>query len=164
MEVIFVRYAQAESNLFTVETGVVGSDLGLTAEGARQAASTANYLGTLAARKLIHLPDNIYSSPYIRTRQTADIISRAINRPVEIDYRLKEIQKGDWHGMKVKDVLPFENGVEANHRPYFRPPAGENWFDVAERMTEFINDIEERGETSAIVVSHNHPIEIAIGK
>lgn len=165
MEVICIRHAQAESNINPVEHGIVGSDLILTPEGVRQANAVAHYLAKLALDGVIGpLPDDIYASPYQRTRHTAELIGRHVDRPVVVDYRLKEIQKGDWHGLRVADVLPLENAVHPDDRPLFRPPEGENWADVAKRMVDFITEIEERGDKSLIIVSHNHPIECAIGK
>lgn len=178
MEVIFVRHAKAYSN---VRPRKVGSNALLTPEGMRQPKAVAMQLKKLAADGLITspLPPVIYSSPYYRTRQTANGIARHLQQAkvfkrmkpeVIIDYRLKEIQKGDWHGMTVADVIPHESAISPEERPYFRPPDelqkadAENWFDVANRMIDFINEREVNGDTYLLIVSHNHPIESAIGK
>lgn len=164
MEVVYIRHAEAESNILTPDS-IVGSDLELTPNGTRQAEVTAGYLATLAIKGAIGPIDSvIYSSPYIRARQTATIIANELKTSVAIDYRLKEIQKGDWHGMNVNDVIELEEQVLPRDVHEFRPPNGENWFDVADRMVQFVAEAEERGDHSLIVVSHNHPIEIAIGK
>jgi|GEM_PF-3125760 len=178
MEVIFVRHARAYSN---VRPKKVGSNARLTPEGLRQPKAVALQLKQFADEGLITspLPSVIYSSPYHRTRQTAKGIARNL-QPVSIfrhgqpeviiDYRLKEIQKGDWHGMTVADIEPHESAISREDRPYFRPPGellkadAENWFDVAERMVDFIQEREANGETYLLIVSHNHPIESAIGK
>jgi broad specificity phosphatase PhoE len=163
-EIIYIRHGQAETNTLGPD-GIVGSDFGLTPEGRLQAEAAAGRLTKFVLDGLVRpLPDVIYSSPYIRARETADIIATQLDRPVEIDYRLKEIQKGAWHGRRVADVMEDEDAVADDERHSFRPPEGENWFDVADRMVAFIAELEERGDHSAIVVSHNHPIEIAIGK
>lgn len=163
MEVLYIRHGQAESNIYHPDMKV-GSDLGLTAEGERQAHSTGEYLARLALKGEIGPIDGIYSSQYLRAKQTADIIARALNQPYSIDTRLQEIQKGDWHDMRVEDVINLEGKVSADIQHHFRPPKGENWFDVAHRMTAFVEEAEEKGHQSLVVVSHNHPIEIAIGK
>lgn len=170
MEVIFVRHGHAESNVYHPDN-IVGSDLGLTPEGIRQAEATGAHLAKLALQGAIGPIDNpIFTSPYIRARQTAEIIARHLQHSVMVDYRLKEIQKGDWHGMKVDDVMRLEEGVQDHERHSFRPPSsdtstpGENWFDVADRMTDFIIEAKENGYKSLLLVSHNHPIEIAAGK
>lgn len=165
VEVICIRHAEAISNICSPEEGIVGSDLELTRLGYEQAHRAAHSLAKLAIDGVINrVPDVIYSSPYTRTRQTADIIARELDRSVEIDFRLREIQKGDWHNMTVADVLPLEAVISREDRPHFTPPAGENWFDVAARMTDFIADVEARGEKTVVLVSHNHPIETMIGK
>lgn len=164
MEVIYIRHGEAFSNTVGPE-GLVGSDLGLTTEGIRQSDITAQTLAKLAIDGSIDpIPDVIYSSPYIRARETAGIIAKHLGRIVEIDYRLKEIQKGLWDNQTVGEVIKYEAAVAEADRHSFRPPEGENWFDVAGRMMEFVSEAEERGDKSLIVVSHNHPIEIAIGK
>lgn len=178
MEVIFVRHAKAYSN---VRPKKVGSNARLTPDGMKQPKAVALQLKQFADEGLITspLPPVIYSSPYHRTRQTAKGIARNLqpasffkrDQPeVIIDYRLKEIQKGDWHGMTVADVEPHESAISPEDRPYFRPPGelqktdAENWFDVADRMVDFIEEREANGETYLLIVSHNHPIESAIGK
>lgn len=178
MEVIFVRHAKAYSN---VRPRKVGSNARLTFEGMKQPKAVALQLKQFATEGRITspLPSVIYSSPYIRTRQTAkgiarhlqpSLLSKRAQPEVIIDYRLKEIQKGDWHGMTVADVEPHESAITPEERPYFRPPGelekadAENWFDVANRMVDFITEREAGGETYLLVVSHNHPIESVIGK
>ena len=164
MEVIYIRHGLALTNTTGLE-GIVGADLGLTAEGMQQAELTGRLLAKLAIDGAVGpLPDVIYASPYIRARETAHIIANLIDRHVKVDYRLKEIQKGAWHGKTVGEVINLEAAIEQSKAHSFRPPEGENWFDVADRMVDFVDEAEERGDKSLVIVSHNHPIEIAIGK
>ncbi|MDN5275409.1 MAG: putative proteinB [Candidatus Saccharibacteria bacterium] len=164
LEVICIRHGEAESNLSSLERGVVGSDLPLTEKGEWQARSAAEYLERLSLDGRIgSIPTTIYTSPYHRTRQTAEIIAKALSRHVIVDYRLKEFQKGAWHGMRVADVVRMEEAVPNVRRPEFRSPEGENWFDVANRMSALIDELEAQHESTIILVSHNHPIEMLIG-
>lgn len=161
---IYIRHGLALTNT-TGPEGIVGADLGLTAEGMRQAELTGRLLAKLAIDGVVApLPDVLYSSPYIRARETAHIIANLVDRQVKVDYRLKEIQKGAWHGKTVGEVINLEAAIEQSEAHSFRPPEGENWFDVADRMVNFVDEAEERGDKSLVIVSHNHPIEIAIGK
>lgn len=161
-ELIFVRHGEAESNVD--KHGIVGSDSGLTLEGIRQMEATAEYLGSLALWGAIIKPALIYSSPYVRAQESAEILSASLHLPMQTDARLQEVQKGTWHGMKVADVVKLEDEVTAERRPYFRAPEGENWFDMADRMSQFVQELVDSGDESALVVSHNHPIEVAVGK
>lgn len=163
-EVIFIRHGEAQSNIWPIEHAIVGSDLELTELGIQQSKALSKKLGRLALDGLIlQLPARIYTSPYKRAKQTAGIIAREFDMAVVEDVRLQEIQKGDWHGIKVADILPKEHSVTAQEAPHFRPPMGENWFDVAKRMEDFITEHQDKGETTIMLVSHNHPIETAIG-
>jgi broad specificity phosphatase PhoE len=165
MEVIFIRHGQAESNINPIEKGIVGSDLELTVEGIRQSQDAATYLAQLAIKHIIReTPKLIYHSPYKRAKNTAMII--AANFPgcdLFNEFSLKEIQKGDWHGKPVADIIALENAISDEDRPHFRAPKGENWQDVADRMVGFITERETNAEKTVYVVSHNHPIEAAIG-
>ena len=154
--------SQAESNVNDIETATVGSNLILTPEGIDQATRTADGLHKLAQEGIIApLPDLNYSSPYRRVLQTAQVLAAVLDKTIEIDPRLQEIQKGDWHGQKVVDVMAFEAAVDASERPYFKAPGGEKWSEVAKRMNEFIHEKLAAGARNLLIVSHNHPIEIS---
>lgn len=165
MEIIFIRHGLAASNTLLPHENRVGSDQPLVPEGEQQIRQTATALARLALEHVITLPEMIYSSPYLRTHQSAQIIAQQLKLPVAIDDRLREIGKGSLVGKTVEEALEYENAIEHHERPANRPPGGgENWLDIAERMTKFIDEHEKQGETSLLIVSHNHPIECAIGK
>src|SRR5690606_21726174 len=64
---------------------------GLTAEGKRVVAATA---GQLASESI----DAIISSPFRRTRETAEMIAATTGVPVDIDKRLRESGLGVFDG------------------------------------------------------------------
>jgi broad specificity phosphatase PhoE len=66
MRLILVRHAQTEGNVKRVLEGPEGK---LSTLGARQAAAVAKRLKD-------EDPDAIYSSPYLRTRETAQAIAK----------------------------------------------------------------------------------------
>lgn len=163
MEVLFIRHGFAKSNIYDPDMKV-GSDLELTDEGVEQATAIAESLADLAMKGIIGPVEHIYSSPYVRARHTADIIAAKFKMPYTIDFRLGEIHKGSWHGLRVEDVMKWEAEVATADRPSHRPPGGESPLDVANRTTDFISEVEAQGVKSIIVVSHNHPIEACIGQ
>lgn len=166
MEVLCIRHGEAVSNITPPSEGIVGSDGDLTPTGQQQAQILAERLQKLVGAHIVPPPNNqrLYSSPYHRTQQTAAIVAELLKYEIIIDERLREIQKGDWHGMRVADVIGIEANTSEPERPYFRPPQGENWFDVAERMSQFVLEREAAGDTSIFLVSHDHPIQALIGK
>lgn len=163
MEVIYIRHGESLSNI--EQPGLkAGSDLPLTPEGVRQVHATGRLLAELAISGAVGpLSGIIYASPYKRTLATAHIVASYIDGMVKEDDRLKEIQKGFWHGEPVRDVIQYEAEVRPDEEYAFRPPGGENWFEVAHRMVEVVDEHEKRGDASLVVVSHDFPIEAAIG-
>lgn len=157
MKVIFVRHGQAESNLDPL-SGTVGQPSNLTAEGIWQTKLTAHFLGSFILTK------TIYTSPLPRTRQTARIIAERLHLEIIVDERLAEIYKGDWQGRPVRDIVQQEAKINIDNRPTARPPHGENWRDVGERVSGFVEEQRRAGIQELLVVSHDHPIRMGIGR
>lgn len=90
--------------------------------------------------------DHIFSSDLLRTKQTAEIVAKALGLPVAYDERLREINFGSlngkpWEGVEKEDL---DKGVE-----------GESYADVLERTKLFLEDIEKKYKNSHIlIVSH----------
>jgi len=80
MNVYFVRHGQSKGNLKNVHQG---ENVPLSQEGKRQ-------VKLLAERLKDKKIDIIYTSPYLRTKQTAEIIAEELNLPVEYWDQLKE--------------------------------------------------------------------------
>lgn len=142
----------AESNQDPLE-GIVGQPSDLTVEGYRQVEATAKFLGKIITTNTVH------SSPLPRTRQTANVLAERLHLKTIVDDRLAEIYKGDWQGMPVRQVVDMEERLS----PIDRPPHGENWRDVGERVYEFIEENRKIGIEELLIVSHNHPIRMGIG-
>ena len=121
-----------------------------------QADIPLNIAGLEQARKLASsLPVNgytaIYTSDLIRARQTAQELANRLNIPIHIDARLREINQGSWQGRLLKDVEMELAHFFPNHwndPVHARAPGGESVWEVAERMTQAVNEI-----------SHTHPGE-----
>jgi broad specificity phosphatase PhoE len=167
MRVTGIRHGEAKSNV-DIEGGHVGSDHPLTKDGRAQAEARARKLG----QRAIPLPRTLFHSPYRRTTETAHIIAEMCSdiQDVVPDDRLREIQKGVWHGRPVPEVMELEGQISEEEKPFFRPPSsderpGENWGDVANRGVEFVVEkAEENADGEVMFVSHNHPILAVTGK
>jgi phosphohistidine phosphatase len=74
MRLYFLRHAQAEPG-----SGMDDHDRQLTADGHRRTATAARVMTALGIA-----PVHIYSSPRIRSLQTAEIVADALDMPVEV--------------------------------------------------------------------------------
>ena len=108
--------------------------------------------------------DYIFASPFIRTKETADIVSKELSVGVVIDDRLREIEWGpQTEGKKLKDFLNHW-GSDFNVKHY----DGESWNDERLRLVEFMREVDAKYKNKKIlIVSHGDPLRmiraIAIG-
>ncbi len=114
-----------------------------------QADPPLNAEGRAEARRLAvqlrgRTMDALYSSDLRRARQTADILSRAVGKPVLLEPRLREINQGQWEGMLFTDIsrqLPEISQVRQRNALDFRPPGGETVREMAARVLPAIDEI-----------------------
>ncbi len=148
-----LRHGESESNVKDIVNGDRNAAINLTEEG-RQLV-----LKSVAAHKGI--PFNaIYVSPFLRTRQTAEIAAEVLNVPAEkiiIDERLREVEMGEREGAPRGDFLKaFPERIERFERA---PRGGENYIQVRQRMGQFLYEIEEtRKNQNILIVSHGTPL------
>jgi broad specificity phosphatase PhoE len=119
--IYLVRHGEKESQM---------GDPALTSIGKEQAEKTAHYLST-------HTIHGIWSSPSLRTRQTASIIAETLNVPINIDTALRE--RMDWH---LFPSLSFDEFIDiwdtATKDRYFIPPSGDSSKQAGNRMQSFV--------------------------
>ena len=107
-------------------------------------------------------PTVVWSSPYVRAQQTAQIALEAAGPPlpIAIDERLRDRELG------ILDLLTTQGvanryPLEAERRRwlgkfYHRPPGGESWADVALRIRTFLYELEALPDQSrAVLVCHD---------
>ncbi|MBG0566292.1 histidine phosphatase family protein [Actinoplanes aureus] len=86
-------------------------------------------------------------SPYLRTRQTAEIALGESGVETIVDERLRDRELGvlDLHTARgVQARLPEEAGRRARlGKFYYRPPGGESWADVLLRLRALLREIRE---------------------
>src|SRR5947207_339702 len=116
-------------------------DVPLNAEGRKQAACCAGILRDLFACAGRGAADYDYvSSPLMRASETMDILRATLGldpTSYRIDARLAEISFGQWEGLTYKDVLardPDIVAVREGDKWSFRPPGGETYAEVAQRI------------------------------
>ena len=103
--------------------------------------------------------DFIFSSPMLRTKDTALIIADALNfdkNKIILDERLWEFKVGDLDGKNVEEYSNYLKNIS----DYFSSPlpGGESRLSVHKRMGDFIYDLEKKYSNKKIlIVSHGDP-------
>lgn len=106
----------------------------------------------------------IWASPYLRARQTAEIIGARLELPVRFDERLKESDVGDWSGLTYGEVEAahpeaFQAWVRGDQDHRF--PGGEALSDVTARVLDAIAEARTLAPT-VLLVCHGGVIRAAI--
>ncbi len=136
-------------------------DITLTKTGIWQAEMTGEYLGKLPKF------DICFSSPYMRTLQTAGGITTTIgyNLKVYVDNRLREKEFGKLHGLtkqQIQQKYPDEHECRKREGKYwYRMPGGENYPDVEARVHSFLDKlVRDYGGKNVLVVTHQVPCKL----
>lgn len=143
--IYLVRHGQTAMNRKKVLQG--RSDFPLNEEGRREAAEVGERL-----KKAGIVFDRVYSSPLVRARETAELITDA---PIITDGRLIEMDYGPYEGMELMhpspEVLAFFSDF-ANHPA---PQGMEALPDVVRRLGEFLEEIRgEAGKKTILLSTH----------
>ncbi|WP_393970874.1 2,3-diphosphoglycerate-dependent phosphoglycerate mutase [Oxyplasma meridianum] len=137
---ILIRHGESEANV----KNLISEDtekFPLTLKGRDQVKFTADQIRALKF-------DGIISSPVLRARQTAEIISEHIGIPYVIDSRIRESGLGDYNNRDISDVgnmTRSEMGMES-------------WDSHIRRFMEAFNSY----EGNYTMISHALPIRAAI--
>ncbi|NTW12909.1 MAG: histidine phosphatase family protein [Anaerolineales bacterium] len=146
----FVRHGESEANTQHVISNRAGP-FGLTERGREQA--------LILAEKLLEIPFTaIYSSPVLRARETADILSGSLGRAYQVTEALREYDCG---------VLEDRSDEESwkQHRKYYedwilrhdflsRPEGGESFVDIQNRFLPFIEALKNEDEGHILLIGH----------
>lgn len=152
MKIYLIRHGITELNKKKVVNGEI--DEPLANEGIEQAKTMVPII-----------PDSvikIYSSPLIRARQSAEILSSKM-RPFSLHKELTEIRMGTLAG---KSWESMENGLELKkkHRTVkfdYRSHGGESVRDVKKRLIKFLKKIKgEYNDYEVLIITHGGIIRI----
>jgi broad specificity phosphatase PhoE len=164
-ELLLVRHGESVANTAArsahaaraelVDVPARDPDVELSATGADQARALGAWLGRLAPGDV---PDAVWSSPYVRSAETARLALEAsgLERPVVRDERLRDRELGILErltGVGVEARYP----AEAARRRwvgkfYYRPPGGESWADVALRVRSVLADVDRLEDGRRVMV------------
>lgn len=126
-------------------------NLGLSELGKKQAKRTAVFL-----KKLLSI-EAIYSSPSIRTKETALIISRELNLPVIEENSLRERMNWESKNQTFDEFL--KEWQYATRNPEFKPKIGDSVLETAKRMEGMVKKLSrDHSNKGLVLVSHGGAI------
>lgn len=152
-ELWLVRHAESTGNRDGLLQGQ--ADLPLSPMGHRQARALADRLVKSHRRTPFSA---LIASDLMRTRETADSASLALNLPITCDRRLREIDIGTWSGLTPEQIttqFPEEWARWQGRDPNLRRGGGESYTDAHDRITPALHDIADRHPgTRILVITH----------
>jgi len=153
--VVFVRPGHYEF----MDKVLVGRmpDIPLSPEGLDQA-------HTIAQRLSSHGISRVHSSPRQRALETATIVARTAQVPLEISFSLDEVDFGAWTGMSFEDLAADGTwNFWTMLRSVARPPEGETMREVQDRVLRYLARAHKNhpGER-IVVVTHLEVIRAAV--
>lgn len=147
-----MRHGEAGNNIEKIVSSDPHDAYGLTERGRAQVKARVPELKRFGITRII-------ASPFLRTKETAEIIGRALAVPVEEDSRIGEFNFGALSGKTYEEFLSFEAG---HMRTYADPIAGgESYRDAKRRFGEVLYELERKyaGER-ILLVSHGIAAEV----
>jgi len=159
MKVYLVRHGESVGNKAHVHQT---DQMALSSAGRNQA--------HLIAKRLKNIkPDLIYSSPFLRARQTSEIISEALGIPVEYWDNLAELRKpSEIHNKHVDDpkIAKIKEIVKknfVNEGPRYSDE--ETFMELNARVEKVLTHLmEEHQKQNVVCVSHASMIKAVIAK
>ncbi len=169
-EIWLVRHGQSSGNVARDEAEAAAGlniqiaerdvDVPLSALGVRQSQALALWFASLPADAR---PNVVLHSPYLRAKQTADLLmaglARDALRTIHVDERLREKEFGildrlTTHGIREKYPELSEQRQHVG-KFYFRPPGGESWCDVILRLRSVLDTLtREYCRERVVIVGH----------
>lgn len=140
-----VRHGRTAGNVSQVLTG--GADDPLDEVGQAQAEAVARWF----AAQDLEAP-RIYTSTFLRARQTGTAIAQALHGKITVLDGLQEIAPGDWQGRAYADMHTHVHELVRSDGS-FGFPGGESLADVAARFRAALTPVLDRPGTP-IIVAH----------
>ena len=143
--IYYVRHGQTDQNKAKILTG--RTDVPINDLGIEQAKQTAEKLKAIKF-------DVVFCSPLLRARQTADIINKFHNLPIEEDSRIIERDYGDY---TQKSTSEIDRQISWNwYECDKKYPNIESPKQIFERVKSFINMLKESyKDKNILVVAHS---------
>lgn len=146
-----MRHGRADNNVQDIVSSDRSASIHLTEEGKEKAKASAVSLGAV---------DYIYASPFVRTRETAEIVAEVLGvakDAIVFDDRLVESNFGNLSGKSISEYhAMFPDKME---RFSEGPEGGETYTDIRRRMMNFVSELEKKHSGKKIlIISHGTPL------
>lgn len=133
------------------------SDIRLSEKGREQAKAAGN---ALLGRKI----SSIYTSPVMRSLETAETVSKILGVPLNKAPELSDPDCGSWTGMDFEKAgvnHPIEFELMENSPSRLRFPGGESVVEVSQRVANFIlKDLRDQEDENILLVTHNFIFQV----
>ena len=153
--IILIRHGESKHH---IDKSVGDMNTSLSEKGIQNSIQTGKYLSTL-----IKLSDYaFYSSPYLRAKQSAEIIAKEIGYTNTINYPddIREISFGIGEGKSEEwansNLSPYNSSDRMNHRIF---PEAETRHEFATRIYRGLTKIMDESNNS-IIISHGFAISM----
>jgi alpha-ribazole phosphatase len=126
------------------------SDPPLSESGRRQARQWNRLLGEIKF-------EAVFSSDLHRAEETARIIADGHQMQIRIISKLREIHLGHWEGHLMDSVrrnFPEKWRERGQNLPSYRPPGGESFSDLQERVVPVFKDLAGELRGDGLIVAH----------
>ncbi len=155
---IAMRHGEAENNVLQIVSTEPANAHHLTENGKEQVKKAADKFKEKNF-------DLIFVSPFVRTRETAEIVRETIGLAedkVIVDDRIREIIAGDFNGKSIQEYRDYFGSLEERFSK--TPPSGENYMAIRERVLEFLYDLESKYQNKNIlIITHDAPLWVMQG-
>jgi 2,3-bisphosphoglycerate-dependent phosphoglycerate mutase len=147
------RDAAEAGGLERIDIAQRDMDVPLSDTGHGQAEALGRWFGGNGER-----PTVVWTSPYVRARQTAEglVAAAGLDVPLVLDERLREREFGVLDGLTRKGITAqFPDESERRTRLgkfYHRPPGGESWSDVLLRLRASVDDLRRDAAGERVVL------------
>jgi len=104
-----------------------------------------------------NLPETIVCSDLKRCRLTAEIIAGSHGNRISTEKKLREISMGLWEGISMADIqknFPKAWQNRGKNIGTFRPPMGESFSDLAQRVLPVFYQLCEKSPKDMLIVAH----------
>ncbi|GAA3244662.1 histidine phosphatase family protein [Dactylosporangium siamense] len=158
-----IRHGQSTGNVLAQQAEQGGleeiavperdADVPLSELGREQAEAVARWIAELPTGER---PQVAVVSPYLRTRQTAELALAGTGIPAVFDERLRDRELGVIDRLTARGVearLPLEAARRRRlGKFYYRPPGGESWADVLLRLRSLLSDVRSEHPGGRVVL------------
>ncbi len=142
----FIRHGQTVDNARAV---FPDENTKLTDKGIKEAKTASKFFGNIKF-------DAIYTSPFLRTLETAKILTE---KRYIIDKRLKDVDTGTLKGESIEEISKKDKNWYTTFRDDIENKYNvERFSSVKERINDFINETGKNNYSRVLVVTHLEPI------